>query len=61
MLREKNREEKKQNEWFPLHHSNPYSKKKLNPLKIYDFSWTRQRMQVIGQTATLKIWTDIQI
>lgn len=36
------------------HHSLPYNKKELENLQMSDFSWTHQRTEFAGQTATPK-------
>lgn len=35
-------------------HSHPYNKKMRNDLNISDFSWTHQRVEVMGRAVTLK-------
>lgn len=36
-------------------HSCPYNEKKLNKLKINNFSWTYQRIEIVKQTALQKL------
>ena len=38
---------------FGSHHSHSYNKKKLQKLKMDDFSWLHQRTEVVGQIPTM--------